>query len=309
MVTLERLKSMDGYTFDEGVAFLVLVQSPNGVINHIKATHNRKQLHSEIHRMLRIPRTRDFLRRNHPEFMGNSPVISHNFPKTESQSAPNAEQKEPQNTVDPNDSEEGEKAPTTETDEILPDSDKKLPESDKIFPKSNESVQEPNVETDIILTKEDIEAHKYTRLDQMPNELTRTLWLKKQDLYREMQQYHLKMRNVEPGEEHDEERAQYREKVLELDAKIDSYWEQIDAEIERLATEQEREDKKEDKEEQPDFNVSTYRSYISKAVRKKELSAAQLAELQHRVDAMLAAKLEFDMETIEKLKALGIKVG
>lgn len=309
MVTLERLKSMDGYTFDEGVAFLVLVQSPNGVINHIKATHNRKQLHSEIHRMLRIPRTRDFLRRNHPEFMGNSPVISHNSPKTESQSAPNAEQKEPQNTVDPNDSEEGEKAPTTETDEILPDSDKKLPESDKIFPKSNESVQEPNVETDIILTKEDIEAHKYTRLDQMPNELTRTLWLKKQDLYREMQQYHLKIRNVEPGEEYDEERAQYREKVLELDAKIDSYWEQIDAEIERLATEQEREDKKEDKEEQPDFNVSTYRSYISKAVRKKELSAAQLAELQHRVDAMLAAKLEFDMETIEKLKALGIKVG
>lgn len=295
MVTLERLKSMDGYTFDEGVAFLVLVQSPVGVINHIKATHNRKQLHSEIHRMLRIPRTRDFLRRNHPEIMGNVPMISHDFPKSENQSAPAVEEKEPQNTVDPNDNKEGEKATKTATDETNP--------------KSDESSSDSEDDTDIILTKEDLAAHKYTRLDQMPNELTRTLWLKKQDLYREMQQYHLKMRNVEPGEEHDEERAQYREKVLELDAKIDSYWEQIDAEIERLATEQEREDKKEDKEEHPDFNVSTYRSYISKAVRKKELSAAQLAELQHRVDAMVSAKMDIAPETIEKLKALGIKVG
>lgn len=286
---------MDGYTFDEGVAFLVLVQSPVGVINHIKATHNRKQLHSEIHRMLRIPRTRDFLRRNHPEIMGNVPMISHDFPKSENQSAPAVEEKELQNTVDPNDNEEGEKATKTATDETNP--------------KPDESSSDSEDDTDIILTKEDLAAHKYTRLDQMPNELTRTLWLKKQDLYREMQQYHLKMRNVEPGEEHDEERAQYREKVLELDAQIDSYWEQIDAEIERLATEQEREDKKEDKEEHPDFNVSTYRSYISKAVRKKELSAAQLAELQHRVDAMVSAKMDIAPETIEKLKALGIKVG
>lgn len=286
---------MDGYTFDEGVAFLVLVQSPVGVINHIKATHNRKQLHSEIHRMLRIPRTRDFLRRNHPEIMGNVPMISHDFPKSENQSAPAVEEKEPQNTVDPNDNEEGEKATKTATDETNP--------------KSDESSSDSEDDTDIILTKEDLAAHKYTRLDQMPNELTRTLWLKKQDLYRGMQQYHLKMRNVEPGEEHDEERAQYREKVLELDAKIDSYWERIDAEIERLATGQEREDKKEDKEEHPDFNVSTYRSYISKAVRKKELSAAQLAELQHRVDAMVSAKMDIAPETIEKLKALGIKVG
>lgn len=286
---------MDGYTFDEGVAFLVLVQSPVGVINHIKATHNRKQLHSEIHRMLRIPRTRDFLRRNHPEIMGNVPLISHDFPKSEPQSAPDVEEKEPQNPVDPDDNEEGEKAPKTATDENEP--------------KSDESSSESEDETDIILTKEDLAAHKYTRLDQMPNDLTRTLWLKKQDAFREMQQYHLKMRKVEPGEEHDEERAQYREKVLELDAKIDSYWEQIDSEIERLITEQEKEHNEEDKDGQPGFNVSTYRSYISKAVRKKELSAAQLAELQHRVDAMVTAKMDIAPETIEKLKSLGIKVG
>lgn len=302
---------MDGYTFDEGVAFLVLVQSPVGVINHIKATHNRKQLHSEIHRMLRIPRTRDFLRRNHPEILGNFPETPQNSPKVEPVTAPVVDGEH-----DAADTEGGEKSTETDTDDILPKSDKKLPESDKKLPKSdeklpksNEPLPESEDETDIILTKEDLAAHKYTRLDQMPNELTRTLWLKKQDLYREMQQYHLKMRKVEPGEEHDEERAQYREKVLELDAKIDSYWEQIDAEIERLATEQEREDKKEDKEEHPDFNVSTYRSYISKAVRKKELSAAQLAELQHRVDAMVSAKMDIAPETIEKLKALGIKVG
>ena len=45
---------MDGYTFDEGIAFLVLVKAPLGVINHLKATHNRSHLHSEIHKQLRL---------------------------------------------------------------------------------------------------------------------------------------------------------------------------------------------------------------------------------------------------------------
>ena len=58
----------------------------------------------------------------------------------------------------------------------------------------------------------------------------------------------------------------------------------------------------------PSFDLSTYRAYISKALRKKKLSPEQLVELQHRVDAMIAAKVEMKQETIEKLKAIGITV-
>ena len=122
-----------------------------------------------------------------------------------------------------------------------------------------------------------------------------------------MQQAHLKMRAVPEGEEHNEERAKWRAEVLRLDAENDSYWQQIDAEIERFKAEGERADKRADKT--PDFNVSTYRAYICKALRKKQLSPAQLAELQHRVDAMIAANVELKPETLDKLKAKGITVG
>ena len=55
---------MDGYTFDEGVAFLLLVKAPLGVVNHLKTTHNKSNLHSEIHKQLRIPRVKEIVRKN-----------------------------------------------------------------------------------------------------------------------------------------------------------------------------------------------------------------------------------------------------
>ena len=278
MMNLEHLNSMDGYTFDEGIAFLVLVKAPLGVINHLKTTHNRSHLHSEIHKQLRFPRVKEIVRRN----MGNSPQISSNFPI----------------------------ANEPKSNEIEPKSNEIAPKSNEIKPNSNDD--EPDSDetdpTEIILTKEDVRTHENTRLEDMPNDLCRTLWQKRQDVYREMQQAHLKMRAVPEGEEHNEERAKWRAEVLRLDAENDKYWQQIDAEIERFNAEKERADEKADKEDQAGFNVSTYRAYICKAIRKKELSPVQFAELQHRVNAMLAAGVEMDPETIEKLKAKGITV-
>ncbi len=278
MMNLEHLNSMDGYTFDEGIAFLVLVKAPLGVINHLKATHNRSHLHSEIHKQLRFPRVKEIVRRN----MGNSPQISSNFPI----------------------------ANEPKSNEIEPKSNEIAPKSNEIKPNSNDD--EPDSDetdpTEIILTKEDVRTHENTRLEDMPNDLCRNLWQKRQDVYREMQQAHLKMRAVPEGEEHNEERAKWRAEVLRLDAENDKYWQQIDAEIERFNAEKERANEKADKEDQAGFNVSTYRAYICKAIRKKELSPVQFAELQHRVNAMLAAGVEMDPETIEKLKAKGITV-
>ena len=262
---------MDGYTFDEGIAFLVLVKAPTGVVNHLKATHNRNHLHSEIHKQLRFPRVKEIVKRN----MGNSPQISSNSPIV---NEPKSHEIEPK------------------SNEIEPKSNDDEPDSDETDP------------TEIILTKEDVRTHENTRLEDMPNDLCRTLWQKRQDVWRELQQAHMKMRAVPIGEEHNEERAKWRAEVLRLDAENDKYWQQIDAEIERLNAEKERADEKADKEDQAGFNVSTYRAYICKAVRKKELSPEQFAELQHRVNAMLAAGVEMGSETIEKLKAKGITV-
>lgn len=254
---------MDGYTFDEGVAFLVLVKAPLGVINHLKATHNRSHLHSEIHKQLRFPRVKEILHRNMPTPKG-SDDNNRRLQPTESN-----------------------------------DTESRSPEVSR--PESDDDETDP---TEIILTKEDVRTHENTRLEDMPNDLCRTLWQKRQDVWRELQQAHMKMRAVPVGEEHNEERAKWRAEVLRLDAENDNYWKQIDAEIERFKEEKERADKKANKT--PDFDISTYRAYISKALRKKQLTPAQLAELQHRVDAMIAANVELKPETIEKLKAIGI---
>jgi AAA ATPase containing von Willebrand factor type A (vWA) domain len=263
---------MDGYTFDEGIAFLRLCQAPEGVVMHIATTHNRSHLHSEIHKMLRMPGTMRLLQE---KGFGREEV-----------------------------------PPVQESNESAPKSNESVPKSNEIEPKSNDD--EPDSDetdpTEIILTKEDVRTHENTRLEDMPNDLCRNLWQKRQDVYREMQQAHLKMRAVPEGEEHNEERAKWRAEVLRLDAENDKYWQQIDAEIERFNAEKERADEKADKEDQAGFNVSTYRAYICKAIRKKELSPVQFAELQHRVNAMLAAGVEMDPETIEKLKAKGITV-
>ena len=236
---------------------------------HIVSTHNRSHLHSEIHKMLHMPGTMRLLQEK-------------GFGKT-----------------------------VPESSSTVPESDKKEPKSNEIKPNSNDD--EPDSDetdpTEIVLTKEDVRTHVNTRLEDMPNDLCRNLWQKRQDVYREMQQAHLKMRAVPEGEEHNEERAKWRAEVLRLDAENDNYWKQIDAEIERFNAEKERADEKADKEDQAGFNVSTYRAYICKAIRKKELSPGKFAELQHRVNAMLAAGVEMDPETIEKLKAIGITVG
>ena len=297
---------METYTFDEGIGLLVLVKAPLGVIKHLQKTHNRHQLHSEIHKHLRLPRTREILRKIEPK----------------------------SNEIEP------------KSNEIEPKSNEIKPKSNEIKPKSNDgspvvSTKARNAEhstelkheipqdedPEIILTEIDIRTHKYTRYDQMPNDLTRKLYLEKEGLFHEMQQNHLKMRQVPEGEDHNEERAKYRAEVLRLDVEIDKKWKLIDAEIERFMSNPERADKKADNlpplEGVPqsgggvatpsvkaagEFDISTYRSYISKALRKKQLTPAQLVELQRRVDALLDAHIEIKPETLAKLKAKGVTV-
>lgn len=291
MSRIEQFNSMDGYTFDEGVAFLVLVKAPFGVVNYLKTTHNRNHLHSEIHKQLRMPGVQRILKENgyyREEPAAPAPLIAGSDPQS------------------PNEEDGSEELP--ESDNKLPNSDNKLPNSEQNFQNSHENGEESNGDdTDIILTKHDVHTHEHTRYEDMPNDITRELWLKRQDLYREMQQAHLKMRSVPEGEEHNEERAKYRAEVLRLDEEIDGFWALIDAEIERFENEKEGDEKKSD--EKPGFDVSTYRSYISKALRKKSLTDAQRVELQHRVDALLKTGVEIKPETLEKLKAVGVKIG
>lgn len=286
MSRIEQFNSMDGYTFDEGVAFLRLCQTPEGVVMHLVSTHNRNHLHSEIHKQLRNPNVRRLMNEN-ARFSHENTSISHEIRTKSDEIKPKSNTTE---TSDP---------PKTGTG-----AKDNVPENDNSGTNDADGGADP---TEIILTKEDVRKHENTRYEDMPNDITRELWLQRQDLYREMQQAHLKMRSVPEGEEHNEERAKWRAEVLRLDEENDKLWALIDAEIERFVNEKEKVEKKSD--EKPDFDISTYRSYISKALRKKSLTDAQRVELQHRVDALLNTGVEIKPETLEKLKAVGVKIG
>lgn len=330
-MNVEHFRSMDGYTFDEGIAFLVLVKAPMGVVKYLKTTRNRSNLHSEIHKQLRMPRVLRMLKEKGCFYGGNevvtSSVVADETQTYHSGDTGNTTTKavdefgiglinralEKNYGEKENRGNSSQISPVQNPPENVPETAKTGTDSPDSVPENGKSgTDESDDETDpteIVLTKEDVRTHENTRLEDMPNDLCRTLWQKRQDVWRELQQAHLKMRSVPEGEEHNEQRAYWRAEVLRLDAENDSYWKQIDAEIERFNEEQERADKRADKEDSTDFNVSTYRAYICKAIRKKELTPEQFAEVQHRVDALLAANEEMEPETIEKLKSIGITVG
>lgn len=283
IMDIKTLQNPDGYTFDEGVAILAMCQASPGVVQHIMRTHNKGHLHSEIHKMLRMPGVMQLLKSKMPSV--NEASDDNEEVKTtvaEQQQQPSQELQEPSDNTEES-SEKSEESSETSDD--------------------NEEVK----------TMADVRRHQNTRYEDMPNELTQDLWLKKQDKFRLQQQMHLKMKAVPEGKEHDEERAQYREAVVKLDGEIDKLWELIDTEIERFNAEKQKADngaeQEPDSKPAPTFKESTYRAYISRKLAKPSLTDSDIVEVQHRVDEMLACGMKFSDELIAKMQAAGIRIG
>ena len=138
-------------------------------------------------------------------------------------------------------------------------------------------------------------AGKRSRLEDMPTPATRELWQRNNDRWHQKLALFERMKLLPEGEELAEVRAQ----LIEVSREHQECWALID----KLC----------DEYDHPapapvDFNVSTYRAYIAKAIKRGHCSDQQLAELQSRVDALIAAKVEIKAETLEKLRALGIAV-
>ena len=138
-------------------------------------------------------------------------------------------------------------------------------------------------------------AGKRSRLEDMPTPATRELWQRNNDRWHQKLALFERMKLLPEGEELAEVRAQ----LIEVSREHQECWALID----KLC----------DEYDHPapapvDFNVSTYRAYIAKAIKRGHCSDQQLAELQSRVDALIAARVEIKAETLEKLRALGITV-
>ena len=139
-------------------------------------------------------------------------------------------------------------------------------------------------------------AGKRSSLEDMPTPATRELWQRNNDRWHQKLALFERMKLLTEGEELTEVRAQ----LIEVSREHQECWALID----KLC----------DEYDHPapaapvDFNVSTYRAYIAKAIKRGHCSDQQLAELQSRVDALIAARVEIKTETLEKLCALGISI-
>jgi len=232
MITLKTLQNQDGYTFEEGVAVLVMCGTAPGVVQHIQRTHNRGYLNCELAKLLRTPGMAHRIRMKYPdqdEAVAKTEVAEGKAPEI---ATPESEPKSAEPEVKTEVAEE--KAPEIATPESEPKSaepevktevaEEKAPEI--ATPESEPKAAEPEVKTML-----DVRSDRATRFEDMPTEKARELWLKKQDKYRLMQQKHLQMRKVAKGEKHNEQRAKLRAEVVKLDGEIDKLWKQIDEEV------------------------------------------------------------------------------
>lgn len=237
------------YTFEEGVAVLLLYSANRGVNDFIVNSHDKRHLGYELNRLARHPRLEPI--------PGRKP----------------AEPRQPA---------EKQEAPADDTPQEQPKDEAPADDSDK--------------DTTTFL---DLQHHKYTRLEDMPTQLTRELWLKNSDEYKELQHCHQQMKQANS----DAGRADWRKKVHQLSQSLKDRWKLIDGEIERHLAEAEA---KAEQSEKPAFNPLNCRAYISKALKKDQWDDKTKAEVQHRVDMLVANNQAIGDDTRKRLVERGI---
>ncbi len=148
-----------------------------------------------------------------------------------------------------------------------------------------------------IVKLDDIEQrYKNTRRDDMPTPYLKQVWDNGADTYRELQFAHLKMAEAASKEEGEE----WRKKVLKLNDKLRANWKTIDEEIKRLNST----DK--DKGEAESFKESSCRAYITKKLKKQNLTAADIVEIRKRVELLQKHDCKFTPEMTKKLKKIQV---
>lgn len=257
------------YTFDEGVAVLLCFSTNRGVNDFIVNSRDKRHLHYELARLSRHPRLDPIPGRKLPDCLKKKAAA----PKVEEPAEPAnpaaTEQIPPMPSVDDTDTDDGEEDTTTFLD---------------------------------------LQHHKYTRLEDMPTPLTKELWVKNSDEYKELQHCHQMMKEANS----DAGRADWRKKVHQLSQSIKDRWKLIDSEIERYQAEAEAKAKAEAEakpgEKKPAFNPINARAYISKALKEETWDDALKVEVQRRVDELLANDVTIGKDTRKRLAERGISL-
>lgn len=175
-------------------------------------------------------------------------------------------------------------------------SEQKKPVLEQKRPNLKVKTQEEKNEN--IVRLEDLRRHEFLKYDDMPTPYLKDIYKQKDEFRQELRHSHEKMKLAET----DEDRAEWRKKVLESDAKVRECWQIIDEEMARLRAEEDEDTKKND-----DFKETTCRAYISKKLSKKTpLKPQEIIEIRKNYEKLVMHGCAIKEETLTKLRALGI---
>ena len=182
--------------------------------------------------------------------------------------------------------------------ETVPKPSENVPKTEEKFP---ESSQKRESEAKDNVTYAELQHYKFTRFDDMPTTETQQLWQRNNDRWHRKIDLFAKMKLLPEG---DELKA-VRKELIEVSREHRACWKLIDQKCREFYEQKEKADKAESP--LPNFNISTYRTYICEKANLEKLTDQQFLEVQHRVDAMLQAGIALSEETLKKLRAKGIK--
>ena len=197
-----------------------------------------------------------------------------------------------------------EAVPVPTPTETVPTPEEPVPNVPEIVEPLIEKVVE-NIESEVTtkdnVTYAELQHYKFTRFDDMPTTETQQLWQRNNDRWHRKIDLFAKMKLLPEG---DELKA-VRKELIEVSREHRACWKLIDQKCREFYEQKEKADKTESP--MPNFNISTYRTYICEKANLEKLNDQQFLEVQHRVDAMLQAGIALSEETLKKLRAKGIK--
>ena len=142
--------------------------------------------------------------------------------------------------------------------------------------------------------------YRRTRREDLPERL-RPVYDGIVEKYRLQRAAHERMKLLSVLPERREETAQARAQVTALEKEIRSMWEFIDSSLDA-----ESGDAAGKEPAAPPFNVSSYRSFITRAIARKEIPPERRAEVMRRVEEMLRYGIPISDKTVERLRSLGL---
>ena len=142
--------------------------------------------------------------------------------------------------------------------------------------------------------------YRRTRREDLPERL-RPVYDGIVEKYRLQRAAHERMKLLSVLPERRGETAPARAQGTALGKEIRSMWEFIDSSLDA-----ESGDAAGKEPAAPPFNVSSYRSFITRAIARKEIPPERRAEVMRRVEEMLRYGIPISDKTVERLRSLGL---